>query len=210
MTAAADTELLERWRGGEVGAGTELFERYYEPVLRFFKNKVGTGIADLVQETFKACVEGRDRLRSDASFRSYLFSVAHNVLRGHLRRRYRRDEELDLDATSVASLEPGPSSMLAEKREQRLLLEGLRNIPINYQVILELRYWEEMKTREMAEVLGIPEPTARGQLRRAHELLEAAIMRLGQHANELKSTLSKLDDWAESCRHLAPEARPAT
>lgn len=64
-----DPELLAAWREGNGDAGQELFARYFEPVSRFFANKLSEDNDDLIQETFEACVRGRDRLRQDTSFR---------------------------------------------------------------------------------------------------------------------------------------------
>ena len=203
-----DAVLLQQWREGDVAAGEALFERYYETVERFFLNKISGDIEDLVQETFIACVDGRDRVQDSAKFRSYLFSIAYNVLRGHLRKIYRGGEQLDLDEMSVHDIAPGPGTLITERREQRLLLEALRNIPVDYQVVLELHYWEQMTTESMAEVLSLPVGTVRSRLRRARELIAEAMGRLAHSPDELASTMTRLDDWAERCRQamLAPTA----
>jgi RNA polymerase sigma-70 factor (ECF subfamily) len=198
--AADDVVLLEGWRRGDAAAGEALFERYYDLVERFFLNKISGDTQDLVQETFIACVEGRDRVQDSSRFRSYLFSIAYNVLRGHLRKIYRGGQRLDLDELSVQQVAPGPGTQLGDRREQRLLLEALRGIPVDYQVILELHYWEQMTTEDMAEVLSLPVGTVRSRLRRARELLEQAMGRLAESPAELQSTLTRLDDWAERCR----------
>lgn len=197
---ADDAVLLERWRRGDASAGEELFERYYDLLERFFLNKITGEIQDLVQETFIACVEGRDRVQDSARFRSYLFSIAYNVLRGYLRKIYRGGERLDLDQLSVQQVAPGPGTQLGDRREQRLLLEALRNIPINYQVILELHYWEQMTTEDMARILDLPVGTVRSRLRRGRELIEEAMSRLASSPEELQSTITRIDDWAERCR----------
>lgn len=195
-----DAELLERWRSGEVAAGEALFERYYDPIERFFLNKVSNNIADMVQETFVACVEGRDRVQDSAKFRSYLFSIAYNVLRGYLRKSYRGGPQLDLDEVSVHDVAPGPGTLITDRREQRLLLEALRNIPVDYQVILELHYWEQMTTADIAGVLELPVGTVRSRLRRARELIEETMGRMASAPGELQSTVTRLEDWAERCR----------
>src|SRR5690606_6472870 len=124
-----DEELLEAWRRGDKASGAALFERYYDSVYRFFRNKLDGDNGDLIQQTFLACAEGRDRLREDASFRSYLFGVACNTLRAHLRAKYRKAAD-DLDTVTAFDLGPGPGEMYARKREERLLLKALRRIPI--------------------------------------------------------------------------------
>ncbi|ACY14282.1 RNA polymerase sigma factor [Haliangium ochraceum] len=196
----SDAELLETWRTGDAAAGEVLFDRYYDSIERFFLNKVSTNVGDLVQETFLACVEGRDRVQNSAKFRSYLFSIAYNVLRGHLRGNYRRGHALELDEVTMEQLMPGAGTLLGERREQRLLLEALRNIPLPYQVILELHYWEQMSTENISEVLGRPVGTVRSRMRRARELLEEIMSRLAHSRDELKSTVTRLDDWAAQCR----------
>src|ERR1700733_111478 len=76
----SDGELLERWQAGDTASGEALFERYYEMVERFFLNKLSTGVADLVQETFTRCVESKARIRDNERFRVYMFSIAYHVL----------------------------------------------------------------------------------------------------------------------------------
>lgn len=201
--ALSDGDLLERWRGGDAACGEELFERYYDMVDRFFVNKVARGVEDLVQETFIRCVEGRERIRDNAQFRLYVFGIAYNVLKGHIRERYRGGDSVDVDEASMRDLAPGPGTLVARQREHRLLLEALRSIPAEDQVILELHYWEELTTDEIAAALGIPVGTARGRLQRARAKLEEAAQRLAQPPQELESTVARLEDWAKDCRdHL--------
>lgn len=198
--AASDAELLQRWRNGDQLSGQRLVERNYALIERFFLNKVSSDIEDLVQETFLGCVKNRDRVTERGKFRSYLFSIAYNVLRMHLRKRYRSGGQVEFEEEAFADLEPRPSLLIAKRQEQRHLIEGLRSIPIAYQVLLELFYWEKLTSEEMASILQIPSGTVRGRLRRARELLAKAMNRLANSAEPLESTLTKLDDWAEACR----------
>jgi len=208
----ADVELLQQWRNGDMVAGEILFERYYDLVARFFRGKVPTDIADLVQETFVACVEGRDRLQEDSSFRAYIFSVARNVLCAHLRDKYRDDAkvEVDFDATSVQDLAPGPISQIVNRHEQRLLLEALRRIPVNFQILLELRYWEQLKTADIAEALGVPHGTVRTRLAKARQLLDQAMSTMADSAALLESTMANFEEWARQCRNLDLIADPVS
>ena len=200
MRGVADAELLTRWRSGDQHAGEELFDRLYPMVERFFVNKLTTEVDDLVQETFRLCVECRDRVAAPDKFRGFMMSIAYRVFCAHLRERYRAEgNSVDWTTLSIKSLSPSPSSLVAERRELRLLLEGLRTIPIEYQIILELHYWEDMTTADIGAVLDTPVGTIRSRLRRGRELLEEAMTRLAQSHDELRSTLSRLEDWARAC-----------
>lgn len=200
-----DHLLLDRWRAGDREAGLSLFERYYTKVARFFQNKVNDEAApDLIQSTFLACVEGKERLREGADFRSYLFGAAHNILRKHYSEKAgSRAAPADFEELSVADMAPSLSQILAEKREHRLLLEALRKVPLECQVALELFYWEQMSTAEIGEVVGVPEGTAKSRLQRGRKQLEKQLRRLAASREVLESTLTNLDQWARELRERA-------
>ncbi len=202
---ATDLELLEAWRGGDRQAGEELFERHFDAIARFFRNKVDDGIDDLIQRTFLACVEGRDHFRGEASFRTFLFAVAHNVLGKHYRSKRRHGDRIDFGVTSVHDLAPSPSVVIAVQDEHRVLLQALRRIPLDHQIVLELYYWERMPAIEVGRVLDVPEGTARTRIRRAKQLLEEEMKRLVTNKPLLESTLINLDTWAASLRDLLLE-----
>lgn len=199
----SDADLLVRWRGGDGAAGERLFDRYYKPLQRFFMSKSVADPVEMVQDTFMRMLESQQRLRDSSKFRSYLFSVAYSVLRMYWRGRGKANAHIDLSEQSVQDLAPGPGTLTSKKREQRLLLEALRHIPMDSQIIIEMMYWEDMSSFEIAEVLGIPAGTVRGRMRRARELLEQAMTRLAASPEVLHSTLSNLEDWARQCKRAA-------
>ena len=203
-----DFELLETWRGGDNRAGQELFKRHFDAVCRFFANKVSDDVEDLIQKTFLACVEGKERFRGEASFRGYLFGVARNVLRRYYRDKKYQKQRFDPLEHSVHDAGPAPSMVVAEKREQQLLLAALRQIPLDHQITLELYYWEQMSASELGAVLGLPEGTVRGRIRRAKQLLEEQLTAMTDSPELLKSTMGDLEGWAKSLRERALQAGP--
>lgn len=195
-----DETLLEGWRAGDRRAGNALFQRHFEPVRRFFVNKVDDEAAELVQRTFLACVSARERFEGKSSFRTFLFAIAHNVLREHYRARDRARAQEDVDDHSVVDLGAGPSTALDGKREQRALLMGLRRIPLKFQLVLELYFWERSTAREIGEALGLPEDTVRSRIRRGKELLKEALAKVGAEPGVAESTGGDLEGWAERVR----------
>lgn len=195
-----DEALLEAWRGGERRAGNELFQRHFEPVRRFFVNKTDGDASELVQRTFLGCVAAQSRFEGRSSFRTFLFAIAHNVLREHYRARSRSGREDDVDALSIVDLGAGPSTVLHAQREQRALLLALRRIPLQFQVVLELYFWEQMTGGEIGEILSIPEDTARSRIRRGKELLKSALEQVASSPEIAQSTAGDLDGWAAGVR----------
>ena len=202
MAQTEDFELLEAWQAGDRAAGTQLFERHFDPLFRFFRNKVRDGADDLVQQTFLACVKSRDRFRRQASFRSYLFRIAHSKLYDHFRTK-RRGVQLDFGVSSVADLGESPSQLLAKGEEEQLLLAALRRLPVDLQIVLELYYVEKIRGPELADVLSIPEGTVRSRLRRGLEQLRETVLALSADPKSIESSLDDLDGWADRVRAQA-------
>jgi RNA polymerase sigma-70 factor (ECF subfamily) len=198
VSPRGDHELLEAWRGGDQAAGSDLFERYFDVLYRFFRGKAHGAVEDLIQDTWLACVKRRDALRDGGSFRTYLFTVARHELYEHWRQHGKRAADVDVGEISLADLATSPSGVVARRAEHQLLLQALRAIPLDLQIALELTYWEGMDGPELAEVLGIPEGTVRSRLRRARELLEERMAELAADPGVLQSTTTDLDKWARS------------
>lgn len=195
-----DQTLLDAWRAGDTSAGDRLFVRHFPVVDRFFRHKVSAGdIEDLTQRTFMICVERPDGFQGLSSFRTYLLGIAHNLLREHYRASARGRWE-EVDGVSVVDLGAGPSTLIGAREEQRLLLEALRSVPLECQVVLELHFWERMSGSQIAEVLGVGENTARTRLRRARLRVGEVLERLSRSPVALKSTLADLESWARSVR----------
>lgn len=195
-----DDELLIAWSRGDRRAGERLFRRYFATIARYFRNKVADEFDDLIQQTFAGCLEGIARFRGEGTFRSYLFSVAYHVLAAHLRAKYRVAGNVDIDEVSIHDLAPGPSQVVAQRREQQVLLDALRRLPLMYQTVLELYFWEGMTSLEVSEVLGVPHGTAQTRLRRARELLVAAVERLSATAGHPPPQPMAFEEWAVSLR----------
>lgn len=204
--ADADLELLAAWRGGNRRAGSALFDAYFPVLRRFFRNKVGDDYDELVQRTFARCVESQERFEGRGTFRSYLFAIACNVLREHVRQRGREHATLDAEEISVVELGlPGPATVAGMRREQALLLTALRRLPLGDQIVLELFYWEDLTSAEIASILEKPHGTIRSRLRLARERLRGqvdALVREGQP--DAATSTDDLRRWAAELRRHWP------
>jgi RNA polymerase sigma-70 factor (ECF subfamily) len=174
-----DLELLEGWRTGDKRSEAQLLRRYFDVLYRFFANKVPGDADDLVQLTITALVKNRDSFEQRSSFRAYVLSIARFQLYEFIRTRKRMSSLFEYDTVTAYDLSPSPSALAAEHNQNALLLEALRRIPLNFQVALELHYWEELSGPELAEVLGVPLDTAYSRLRKARQLLKDQLRLMG-------------------------------
>jgi RNA polymerase sigma-70 factor (ECF subfamily) len=89
---------------------------------------------------------------------------------------------------------------LVGREEQRLLVAGLRRLPIELQIAIELYYWEQWPIEEIGEATKVPPGTVKSRLFRARALLGRAIEAADDRAELVRSTLTGLDDWVAKVR----------
>lgn len=174
-----DEDLLQAWAEGDQSAAATLYRRHFDGLYRFFRTKAPDHYEDLIQNTMLECVRSKDNFRGDSSFRGFLFGVARNCLLHHFRSKFRDRLDFDAGRSSIADLDPRPSTLAAENQAHHQLLEAMRHIATDLQIVLELHYWEEMSTRDLAKALEIPQGTVKSRLRRAREALEETLRTRG-------------------------------
>jgi RNA polymerase sigma-70 factor (ECF subfamily) len=178
---AVDSEAV-RLRRGDPEVLVSLLERYQHRLYRFLMRMVHDSATaeDLFQQTWLRVAENARRYDASRPLEPWLFSIARNAAIDHLRRV--RPESLDEALPSGdtrAELLPGaqPSAvelMMGQQRSTRLL-EALGELAPMYCEVVTLRFEEEMKLEEIAEVLEIPLSTVKTRLRRALDALRGKL-----------------------------------
>lgn len=177
--------LLEAWRAGDPRILELLYLRYSQSVLRFLVTKVRNDqeAEDLLHDTFITLRGVPAPSRDSAEFRlgTFVLGVARNVFLNHLRARGRRSRrELDFGDVRLCELDAGLSSIVCAGQQASALLEALREIPVDDQLLLELKYFENLSSDAIAEVLSITATAMPGRTARAkHRLQERLTARLG-------------------------------
>ncbi len=184
-------------RGRDEESFRRLFNHYYRPLLVFFTRR---GLSaeesqDLTQETFLRVYRGMARFRGDSSFEGWLFQIAANVWRNHLRHRsatkrsgmetpleeIRRPEERGASHQgeslaeerdravdlALATEEKQPIEDVLSMERTRLLREALEELPPKMRRCVEHRLAQGLKYREIAAVMGTSIQTVKAQLSRA-------------------------------------------
>lgn len=201
-----DALLLERFMAGEIRVREQIFARHARAIIRFFRNTVGPQeLEDLSQETLTRLFAALPSIENGRYLRAFALGIARRVLLEHLRA-LKRDRRFDPEVDSIADLERGPVSLAVGKQELRLLLAGLRRLPLNLQILLEQHYFEGRSYVELAREAKCSPATIRTRARRARVLLEAEISKLEASGPLIASTIEHLDDWARDLRELLHRA----
>ncbi len=193
-------ELLEKWRAGDKAAGERFVREYFGSILAFFRRKLSSDVEvdGLVGRTFELASTTTAPHRNKGSFRSWLLGIARNVLLKALKQKYRdkMNEPLDEDRDTSATFDPkDPAHFLSETDDRRLLLKALRRIPLAQQFVIELRLWEEMSLKDIAEVVGAPEPTVRRRWQLGLEALRVQMKLLEDSPEAFATSTHSLESW---------------
>jgi RNA polymerase sigma-70 factor (ECF subfamily) len=205
-----DLELLDAWRAGDVQAGQQLVKRHYDSVYLFFYGKVDAQHSeDLTQATFETLCRRRDAFRGESQLRTFVFGIARFKLIRHFERRRGSRERLDPLEESIhdAELERSLTSLFAAHEREVLLVKALRTLPLDDQLLLELKDYEGLTAAELARVFEVPPGTVASRLRRARGRLREATERLAARPDLVEHTLTDLDACMRAIRARLTEAR---
>lgn len=146
-----------------------LFERHEREVDQFLRRRLGNAAdaADISQEAFLR-MAGLKEGRSIADPRGFLFTVASNLARDHLRRLVRR-RKVEAEPSGQEAICPSASveeGLLARQRDHALC-EAIDNLPEKTRAIFLLYHVENLSYREIAARLAISPRTVEYHLREA-------------------------------------------
>ena len=155
-------------------------------------------VRELVQRTLAELASAVPRFDpTRGSFRGYLFGIARHRLIDHLRSKARARAVEPL-RDSIADCVSSPSQQLAHRERDERLLAALRRIPLDFQITLELHYWEEMSVADIAVALAIAEGTVKSRLSRGRAHLRRAIAEDG----------AAIPEWEDQLRSSAAGLSP--
>jgi RNA polymerase sigma-70 factor (ECF subfamily) len=153
-----------------------LYRRYLDPVYGYCFYLLGDhhDAEDATERTFLAALAAIERYRdTGATFRSWLFRIAHNQLANALRARSRRrTDPLDGVPEPVAPDDPGRLAGLAD--DARRLRAAVARLSEDRRQVVILRFVDGLTAREIGAVLGRSDGAVRVLQHRA--LRELAVM----------------------------------
>lgn len=175
-----DEQLIERYRNGQEDLFETLIERYRLELFHFLARFLGNRITaeDIFQESFLQVHLSIDTFDTDRRFKPWLFTIAANKARDHLRREARRPAAslqapigsgddgssfVDLLADDIAL----PYESMADEEIREKVRAAVEQMSDHLREILLLAYFEKFSYNEIAEVLQIPLGTVKSRLHTA-------------------------------------------
>ena len=157
-----------------------LVRDYSGPLLRYLERQIGdvTVAEDLLQETLLRAARGLPTFAGRASLKTWLYSIAGNVVVDHLRLPIRQQKIVAID--EAADIDDGSMAL-----EQRVIVDEMNacvrevidSLPPDYRSALILHDIEGMDGAQTAEVLGISLGATKVRLHRARARLKEALQK---------------------------------
>lgn len=175
--AQRDAALISRYLAGERRAFDELVRHYQKPIYhlayRYLRSEADA--KDLTQRTFLKVYGALPRFRAEASFRTWIYRIAINLCLNELRDR-RRGEASDRPEVIEQALAPPPDvESLDAQARGAWLRRAIASLPPKQRMVLELRIYDELPFREVAELVGSTENAAKVNFHHAVKRLRALV-----------------------------------
>jgi RNA polymerase sigma-70 factor (ECF subfamily) len=191
LFAASDEQTMWRVKmQDDPQAFARLVARWERPIQRLCARMTGDPhrAEDLSQTAFARVFARRADWEPTGKFSTFLWRIALNLCHDELRKTKRRGE-LSLEAIedeagdavehfATNDLSPDAEADAREREEQ--VRRAMQELPAHYRAVVVLRHYEQLKFHEIAEVLGIPEGTAKSRMAEALTQLSRRL----KHLNE--------------------------
>ena len=159
--ADPDHELAERFRDGDRTAFDILVRRHQKGLWRLVRRyvKSDADAADVTQLAFVRAFRGLARFRGTATVRSWLYRIAINCSLSWLRD-HRREQPAEIGEDALTAENPAPAQLSAG--DDRVRLRGaIAHLPPKQKLVLELRVFDDLSFKEVADLAGCSENTAK-------------------------------------------------
>ena len=168
---SAETELIERVRGGDTQAFGELVRRYQRRAFAVAWRLLGhrEDAEDLVQDSFMTALDRLDSFEAGRPFGPWFLRIV--VTRGHNARAARRVRAVDELPDQLEGRAPAPDAVVEAAELGEQIGAAIGELPERQRLVVQLHELEGFSSAEIADMLEIAEPTVRWTLHAARKRL---------------------------------------
>lgn len=180
--AVQTDDLLERLRDGDPRAVAIVYRRHGRRVRAFAKRMLGDESAaeDVVHDAFVALPAAIRRFRGDSALETFIISIAVNLCRRHIRSAIRGRRAVErLRQREVLAPVRSPEYETRRRQLADALRRGLATLSVDHREVFVLCAVEERTSREVAEILDVPDGTVRTRLFHARKKLRVFLEQEG-------------------------------
>ena len=170
-----DRQTVQEVLQGRTEAFSRLVEKYKRPVFNLTLRLTGSrqDAEDLAQETFLKAYVGLKRFDIQRRFFPWLFTIAVNTVRSHLKKTPPVRHVLSDAAAPDADVDPrfDPQRRLENKQRRQHIAVALQQLPVEQREAVVLRYFQELSFNDIATVCNVSLSTAKMRVYRGIQRL---------------------------------------
>ena len=172
--------IIRKAKEGKDMAYTQLLNMYWKDVHRFLSQKTNdeNEAEDITIRAFSRAFDKINTYDESYKFKTWLLTIANNLLIDQFRKKKTETVSIhkkENEVNKIKDNEPSPVDQLIIKQNLAKLLAYIKQLKPHYQEIINLRFFQEMSYKEMAEELNEPMSTIKVKLLRAKKLLAEII-----------------------------------
>ena len=164
-SAQTDEHLMQRAARGSERAFEELYNRHARRLQGFFVRRLGDHsdlAADFMHDTFLRLYAARETYHEGCSFRAWLYTIAYNLLKNHLRNQLTVVHEVK-EVVEDSCIEVDIDKTILHD----VLRDVLKTLPAPYAILFSLHYEEELSIPQIAQITDLPEGTVKSRIHKA-------------------------------------------
>lgn len=156
---------IQSMKNGDTRVMDDVIDIYYPQIYQFvYRTMCGNDSAkDITQEVFIRFLGHLDRYPDDLELRPYLFQIAMNCCRDQFRKQKRMAVEGELLDT-FRDEAPSPHEISMKKQRAECIKQALDSLPFEQKTALILRYYHQLKFKEIAKILKVSESTIKSRI----------------------------------------------
>lgn len=186
LTVQEISELAESLKAGKGDTFPQLYEATAEPQYFIAKSmlKDSNLAEDAIQTVYMKVYQSISGLASTDHFLPWLSRITYNTCINMLKANKKSCADLDEEALSSRPdkhPDSNPLPSLIQRENHQLLLKCLDGLSLEHRTILILRYYQDLKVREIADIMGISEGTAKSRIHYALRKLKYILKDMGYH-----------------------------
>lgn len=172
---------IENMIQGDESAFDELYHSYSSKLYRmaYFITGSRSDSEDVLQETFIKCFLHRKELKDPERFEAWLYKILVRTAwkLGKRKKEVSFDEMMDKEDAGAANRlmkdeSPGPLEQVLQQENSGALWNVVQKLDGKYRIVVLLYYYNELGTKEIAQVTGLLEGTVKSRLFQARKLLK--------------------------------------
>jgi RNA polymerase sigma-70 factor (ECF subfamily) len=181
MLMDEDQVLIKKTLQGDKKSFEELMRKYEKRIFSFVIRMVRNEevAVDLTQDFFIKVFTVLDNYNFEYKFSTWAYRICYNLVIDHIRKNPGQVQSLDDDSVSSRDMLSSENvvrqdgfSRLSQQETQAYLWRMVENIAPKFRELILLRYIQELKYEEIAEITELPVGTVKNRIFKAKEILK--------------------------------------